>query len=265
MISAALGAIVMINAAVAIGPDGAVWVAASDQHKHCPETRADCIGTVLLRVEGDGTMTTVDDWAAVYDGFVADDELAVSPDGDVWLIGMRRRGGLEARTLLRFDGSEWRVVPGPEGFVNYYLGNSVVFGPDGTLWVHVSPEGDSPGAGERRIGGLARFDDPGWTTFSGGASAEDWGGTGFVSTDLLSVGPDGSHWMNGITDFGGCDGVDHFDGSAWTTSLPGRCVHDLDVGADGSVWVRASRYGGMNPVEDIHLYVITPEAVAGTE
>ena len=91
-------------------------MAASDRDKYCPDTEdADCIGTVLVRLEDDGSLTTIDDWADVYEGGVAYDELAVSPDGDVWLIGMERWDGPEAEALLRFDGNEWELIPVPRG------------------------------------------------------------------------------------------------------------------------------------------------------
>jgi hypothetical protein len=252
---------VLFLRALAVGPDGAVWLAAIDRAKHCPDTEnGDCRGTVLLRVEDDGSVTTVADWVEVYDGDVAWDEVSVSPAGDVWLVGMVRWDGPEAEALLRFDGEGWDVIPGPDGFLNHTLGNSMAFGSDGTLWVHTrDPEGD-----DWNGAGLARFDSPGWTTFTEADGVQDWGGQGFFATDLLSVAPDGSLWMNGATDENGCGGVDHYDGTTWSSFLRDSCVHDLAIDPDGSVWVRADVEAGSWTATswDVGLHVITPEAVA---
>ncbi len=259
----------LLLGALAIGPDGTVWVAASDRDKYCPDTKsADCIGTVLLRLEDDGSLTVIDDWGDLYAGDVAYDELAVSPDGDVWLIGMVRWDGPEAEALLRFDGEGWEVIPGPEGFLNHTSGNSLDIGPDGTLWVNTNyPEDGWPEDGDWRVGGLARFDDPGWTAFTEADGVQDWGGQGFIATDLLRVAPDGSLWLNGTPTEDGCGGVAHYDGTTWTSYLVESCIHDLAIAPDGSIWVQANAYRWDN--RDISgpvvLYVITPEAAAATE
>jgi len=252
----------LLLGSLAIGPDGTVWVAASDRDKYCSQNLADCIGTDLMRLEDDGSLTTIDDWADVYEGDVAYDELAVSPDGDVWLIGMVRWSGPEAEALLRFDGSEWEVIPGPEGFLNHPMGRSMAFGADGTLWVNTN----YPAEDDWRVGGLARFDDPGWTAFTEADGVQDWGGESLPATDLLEVAPDGSLWMNGARDGDACGGLAHYDGTTWTSYLGDSCVHDLAIAPDGSVWVRATRYG-MDGVAlgGVDTYVIRPEGGATTQ
>ncbi len=254
----------LLLGSLAIGPDGTVWVAASDRDKYCPDTdSADCIGTVLLRVEDDGTMTAIDGWADVYEGDVAYDELAVSPDGDVWLIGMVRWDGPEAEVLLRFDGEEWEVVPGPEGFMNVPWGNSVDIGADGALWVNTS----NGYWGAQGVGGLARFDDPGWTMFGEADGVEPWGAQGFIATGLLEVAPDGSLWMNGSPGDDGCGGVAHYDGTTWTSHLRPVCVHDLSIAPDGSAFVRADleQVSWGDTSWKVGLFVIRPEPGATTE
>ena len=94
--------------ALAIGPDGTVWVTASDRDKYCSDTDSDdCVGTVLMRLEDDGSLTAIEGWADVYDGDVSPDELAVSPAGDVWLAGMVGGGcgwGSRGAAALRWQG-----------------------------------------------------------------------------------------------------------------------------------------------------------------
>ena len=96
---------------------------------------------------------------------------------------------------------------------------------------------------------------------------EPWGAQGWIATDLITVAADGSLWLNGSDELGGCDGVDHYDGSTWTSYLRGSCVHDLSIAPDGGVWVRADIVDvpGNATTSDVDLYVIIPEAVAGTE
>ncbi len=239
-------------AGLAIGPDGTAWAVRDDRDLRCLEwPPQDCPFTVLIQVDADGSTTTVDDWDHAYAGQVASDELAVSPDGDVWLIGMVDSDGPDAEALLRYDGNEWEVIPGPDGFVNNPFGHSMAFGPDGMLWVNTShPEDD-----DWRTGGLARFDGTEWTTFTAADGVEGWGSQGWFATDLLAIAPDGGVWMNGHA-----GGVAHYDGTTWTSYLQDLSVHDLDISPDGSVWVRADAYRGMHPAEDVHTYVITPEA-----
>jgi hypothetical protein len=245
--------------ALALGPDGTVWVTATDENKYCPDIEGgECPGTFLMRLEDDGSLTTIEDWADVHDGDASPYELAVSPDGDAWLIGEGRSGGQEAEALLRFDGSEWGVLPLPEGFLHAATGRSFGFGPDGTLWVQV--RGLAAGHSDAR--GLARFDDPGWTMFTepdGGLGWQGWTGPDgepvWPGQDLLTVAADGSFWLRGRPTEDGCGGVAHFDGTAWTSYLVESCINDLAIAPDGSVWLRG----------DDPLYVITPEAVAATE
>ena len=233
--------------ALTIGPDGTVWVAASDRDQSCRDT-ADCIGTVLLRLEDDGSLTAIEDWVDVYDRDVSPDEVAVSPDGDVWLIGQGRSYPHGGEVLLRFDGERWEAIPGPEGWKPGMLGRSLDFDPEGALWVKAN-----------ETGGLARFDDPDWTVFTEADGVEPWGGLGWFYMDLLTVAPDGSLWLNGLPTAAACGGVAHWDGTTSTSYLGDSCINDLAIAPDGSVWLQADADGRVN------TYVIRPEAGATTE
>ena len=217
-------------------------------------TRADCTGTVLLRLEDDGSLTAIEDWADVYDGDVSPDEVAVSPDGDVWLIGQGRSYPHGGEALLRFDGEGWEAIPGPEGWKPGMLGRSLDFGPDGALWVNASTRDDDG----TWAASPASMTPAGPCSPRPMASSRGAGRAGSY-TDLLTVAPDGSLWLNGRPTAAGCGGVAHWDGTTWTSYLGDSCIHDLAIAPDGSVWLRADADGRVN------TYVIRPEAGATTE
>jgi len=88
------------------------------------------------------------------------------------------------------------------------------------------------------------------------------------------VAPDGNYWAGWPVvvpeEAIRCVGISRFDGLAWEQHLPGECIGDMDIAPDGSVWLIAWE-GPYNmsgwPADGAgpNLYVITPEAVAGTE
>ena len=148
----------------------------------------------------------------------------------------------------------WELVPGPEGLVNQPGGQSLDIGPDGTLWMNAGG----------RTGGLARFDDSGWTVFTEADGVEPWGGQGWIPTDLLTVAPDGSVWMNG-------NGARRL---RWRGSLR---RHDVDLVSVRVLrrrprrrprWQRLAagqRGGQLCRARNVNTYVIRPEAGATTE
>ncbi len=83
------------------------------------------------------------------------------------------------------------------------------------------------------------------------------------------VAPDGSFWAGWLarSEEDSCQGVSHFDGQTWVRYLPGMCLPWLGmaIAPDGSVWVHAFEEGDDEEpfAGPGHLYVITPEAVAG--
>jgi len=66
------------------------------------------------------------------------------------------------------------------------------------------------------------------------------------------MGTDGYHPAQGLT---------HFDGERWTRVLEGRLIEQMSIAPDGNAWIIAGAPGEA----EAHLYVITPEALAGTE
>jgi hypothetical protein len=223
-----------------------------------------------IEMQDDGTVWLLDDeflaalrpgrepddsaWADVYDGWVLPTRLSVTDDGEAWLAAISDADD-GSWAFLRFDGTDWQVVLGPDG-VSWV--SSFDVGPHGPLWT----AGDSV----RPHRNLARHDDAGWTIFTEANGVRPWGGQQadwWDIVDTIEVAPDGSVWVNAT---GGpadtCDGLARFDGETWTSYLTGRCISDLDFAPDGSVWLVAREPEG---VSEVNTYVITPEAVAATE
>lgn len=233
-----------------VDDDGTLWLLEGDAIHWVADTS----------VEGQASAGS-SSWADVWAG--ADDRdgpslLRVTDDGVAWL--MTERGEDGRVSFLRFDGADWGVVPGPEGF----NGASAVVGP---FSAGVSPKGTLWTAGDSLAPhlSLARLDDDGWTTFTAADGVQPWGGQRYVwgtRMDTLWVAPDGSAWVNAsVPDIRadgtlGCDGLARFDGDSWQPFLAGHCIADLDFAPDGSAWVVAR-----DPQRfQVHTYVITPAA-----
>jgi hypothetical protein len=278
----------------AVHPDGTVWQVA-EQIGDNAYTRVQHLGsdTWTTYAIGDG----LPDLGCGADCEGGWETLEITPDGTVW-VGVPPKDPpipVPSGGLLRFDGTDWEVarpLGGDEdhGVVGLWADRDGVLWAevetgdlarfDGTDWEVVRPLGgdEDHGAGDvlaDRDGvlwaefetGLARFDDRAWEVFSPVPAGDpDLGG-------VRAVDPDGNLWVGSYSDWDHdiasdeCDGVRRFDGSTWTTFLPGMCVADIDIVSDGSVWVRSDEglewvpsygYGG-DP------YVITPKAVAATD
>jgi hypothetical protein len=194
-------------------------------------------------------------------------DLAITPDGTVWLgIPPRHASPIPTSSggLLRFDGTDWQVVR-PLGGDEDHGVSGLAVGYEGVLWA------------EFETGDLARFDGRAWE-ISPAASARDPG-----LGRIMAVDHEGNLWAGWDYDWFGwdydsdddiasdprCDGVRRFDGSTWTTFLPSMCVSDIDIASDGTVWVTLPGDPSLDWIpghgHGADLYVITPEAVAGTE
>lgn len=189
--------------------------------------------------------------------------LSVTDDGVAWFITEPQADG--SIVFLRFDGTDWEVVPGPEGFgaaPRHQVGIlSAGVSPDGVLWT--AGDSQSPHVS------LARLDDEGWVVFTATSGVQPWGGRpgGWGTTmDTLRVAPDGSAWVDAsgprhlATGDLACHGLARFDGDSWQSFFSGDCISDLDFAPDGTVWVVAE-----DEDREVGTYVITPEAVAATK
>ena len=234
--------------------DGTIWLLDSEN------------GLVRAWPEGG---KVVSDWSYLHDGMVAPGVLVVSPEGEAWLVvpaeGVVEQELRHPEAFLRFDPGDWdlEVVTAPEGIATNGPGPAFDVGPGGTLWT----AGDAQSPHQR----LARYDDSGWTVFGEAHGVGSWGGQRLFSempVDMVRVAPDGSAWLNASSPDGLCDGLARFDGTTWSSFLPGRCIGDYDFASDGATWVVAQEQHDPDyPLDelDTQTYVIIPEAVAATE
>ncbi len=237
-------------------------------------------GVSAIEVQADGTLWLLRDggslvrvslggiaeafsWKDVHDGLVGG--LAVTPDGDAWLMGRPEVGRYPAEVFLHFDGDDWEIVPvpaesPPDVLWAGPLASSEMFdvGPDGTLWTLWD-------YGEPHRS-LARYDGPGWTIYGEADGVRPWGEPGWPFGDVVRVAPDGSAWVVAAGPARDrCGGLGRFDEESWASYLPDTCIDSYDIAPDGAVWVVGS--GGDDGIRDgdHETYVITPEAVAASE
>lgn len=209
---------------LAVGPDGALWVAAGTDAL----IRLDDSG--VTRSLTPGSLPTSEPWTFSID---------IDTGGTVWAsVVIGGPAGLETR-ILAFDG-EWREYGVDDGLPGKLMGNIAVAA-DGSVWVggdglYGDPEGDIPAAG------IARFDGSNWVTFT---TAD-----GLLSDDgEVVVGPDGAVWaihrslpeqLADKLDVRLPSGLSRFDGTGWQTypDIPtaGRAAA---VAADGTIWMAA--------------------------
>ena len=269
------------------GPDGRLWALAQDGPREFDDGAwlPDAGGVKgdfdALAVQADGTVwlksnelcwsgetsTGCSRWPDPFAG--ADYGVAgpvVADDSIVWLAGLADDDG--SASFLRFDGTDWQVVPAPADYpgdptsTTHPLGMTV---DGGTVWTAGDPLVQHQS--------LTRLDETGWRTFTSADGVGTWGGQRGewnFATDMLKVSPDGSAWVNATgapapgsegTAVRSCDGVARFDGLTWQPFLAGSCIADLDFAPDGSAWVVA-----LDPTsQEVGTYVISPESVSTPE
>ena len=153
----------------------------------------------------------------------------------------------------------------PVGAGSYFNVELLDIGADGTLWTYLEVEVGDPGPREVY---LARLGDGRWTVYSeadGVLKADSRG----EFQGHLRVGPDGTVWITQYPDGSHpglvCRGLRSFDGTTWRRYLDGRCVWDLDVAPDGSVWVIEGLLGKSSSPHWVgDTFVIRPESAAAT-
>jgi hypothetical protein len=241
---------------VSIAPNGEVWASWRNESDGGVKWRVGHLGpTGWESIDGFSPFEFSDG------GF---DRFYITDDGD--------RYAAYTESLYRHDDGAWSAVSSLDGW-----GFPVVdVGRDGTIWqsggmtLFGDVADDTPFAGQGLTPeseafhaypeGLFSILSEGLARFAGGEWAA-WTSADLPDIDLptrlgdaeFKVAPDGSLWVGSH-----CDGLARFDGESLDRFLPGQCI-SMDIAADGSVWVLAHEGEGKD------LYVITPEAVAGTQ
>ncbi|MDZ4159097.1 MAG: hypothetical protein U1B80_04825 [Anaerolineaceae bacterium] len=224
--------------ALAVAPDGTVWIGNGNQG--------------ISRFKS-GTFTHF----SKADGLGANNGngIAVAPDGTVWAA---TNWG-----LAKFDGSRWTNYLTDQGLLSNDV-KSVAIAPDGSIWAGVSSGAShfdgknwknytpSDGLGEKPVLDIA-FDSQGgvWFTSPNGISyfkdgswkvynQED--GLSYKYVTSVIVAPDEAVWF-ATAGQGAC----RFDGSAWKVYRKDEGLSfntkDIVVAADGSLWFATSGDG----------------------
>jgi len=251
------------------------WVDAVAEDQWCPENGV-LLGEVLMpdgacwrwglefrREGGQWQPVSPEDLGLSGDRIV--DRLVVGPDGTGWASvrvasSANTADGAAFDGLLSYDGETWTRIPfSLSGIPEDAVGETddFVVAPDGAIWIvehYLAAEVyDKYWA--------RRWDGATWTSY-GPIDIPGWQMAASVEPDLRTAhfNPDGTAWFQG----GGL----YFDGTSfhtvercWGTSDPERCgkfhsTKSASIDPAGNAWY-ATRDG--------HLYVITPEAVTGTE
>lgn len=186
-------------AAVAVGPDGDVWLGGYWNGD-------------ISRFDG-RRWTTYTDYDGSADKGNGIFDITVAPDGALW-FGV-------ARYAYRFDGQTWTAYTADDGLPRLGV-TAIAAAPDGTIWFG----GTETTAG---TGGLARFDGESWTSYT----RDD----GLVDNDIeaIAVAPDGAVWVGtrrGVSRFDGEAWVTYTENDG----LANNWVRDIAVGPDGAVW-----------------------------
>ena len=184
--------------AIAIAPDGTVWVGTQDSG--------------VSRFDGQGWTTYTAD-----DGLASNwaESAAVAPDGNVWFstYAVLPPLDLSFAGLSRFDGRSWTTYTTGGGLAHNHI-TSIAVAPDGTAWAGTLSHG------------VSRFDGESWTTYR-----QD---NGLPDNFVLSMGVayDGVVWV------GTSSGLSRFDGQSWTThDLVHDPVYSIAPAPDGTLWV----------------------------
>lgn len=146
--------------------------------------------------------------------------LAVAPDGTVWVIA----GGSEpedpTRIIYEFDGETWIAHDELRGIGGY--GASIVVDPAGGVWV-----GPTGTVGDPSAVGIAHFDGTDWRLYTTDDGLLD-------NLSFVTGAADGVVWASSD------GGFSHFDGSSWT-AYPDTDIHrPASVDPHGVLWMPTS-------------------------
>ena len=103
-------------------------------------------------------------------GWISD--IAVVPDGTLWVGTNIGHGRSVAEGVYSFDGQSWTQYTTDDGLVSNTI-LSMAVDPDGELWIGTD-------------GGLSHFDGESWTTYKEGSYFKS-----------IAVAPDGALWVTG--------------------------------------------------------------------
>jgi ligand-binding sensor domain-containing protein len=153
-------------------------------------------------------------------------EVAVGPDGDVWVATHVTYLTSPATGISHYDGRTWRAYDTGDGLPDNYV-VAIAPGKAGTAWIATRA-------------GVAFFDGQRWQAYT----VADGIPLGYVNAIVL----DGAGGAYVATEAG----VAHFDGSRWATlpvdGLPMPWMRGLTLGANGELWaIVGSGVGHYNP------------------
>ena len=204
-------------------------------------------------------------------------ELLTTDQGDLWAWTSRGAvfpewtGDWGSAVMRRWVDGEWQEIFHKRSDQPWVVG-LLALGPDGTMWLRrVESVLDEGGAlSEGRVS-LKSFDGNEWQEWSLddpyylGVLAQE--GAGGVDLGGIGVAPDGGLWLGPVECWWEAEteephGLLRFDGGRLDRYAADVCIFDGYLGPDGSIWALSST----DPADDhaFDLYVITPEAVAGT-
>jgi len=211
---------------LAIGPDGAVWVALGVE------------GNALIRIDAGGTVTypLPEAWELTTLGAPS---IAVDPTGTVWVSTMQNG-------VLAFNG-EWHHFGVEDGLPSDIVGNIAV-APDGTVWVGGGGMYDPRFCCDPRLfntpaGGILRYRGGTWTVYT---TADGL----LADHGSVNVDPSGAVWVvhdalpAPVSEELGIeppDGISRFDGNDWSVYPRAGGWGAGAVSADGTLWLPSSQ------------------------
>ncbi len=230
---------------LAVGPDGATWVAIG------------LGGNTLIRIDAGGATTyhLPEAWQLTTFGGPS---IAVDPSGTVWVSTMHEG-------VLAFDG-EWRHFGVGDGLPSNIVGN-VAVAPDGTVWVGgggiIDRHCCDPLMWNTPAGGVLRYRDGTWTVYTTADGLLDNHGS-------VTVDPTGAVWVvhdplpARVSEDLGIElpnGISRFDGTGWRLYPKADGRGAGAVSTDGTLWLPSSQgIVGFDGTETTRL-VVGPEAV----